>query len=104
MGSITREFRSEAAVAITNSLGTTAEIFIGDLAAMVVEVPNGSGLTGLTIFGQTIEGGTFQPISGVSALVVAANNIYPIPDDAMKCRKLKLVGNTSGAVNLFGKG
>lgn len=89
---------------ITNSAATTAEIPLAGVEYAMVFVPAGSSLTSLAVYCSDEPGGTFHPLytSAGSAvtLTVAHTRCYRLPDDAIGCRALKLVGNASETVRI----
>lgn len=113
---IYRDNVAKQTVAVTNDAATTGEINFLGMAGGEIFVPSGSSLTSLTFHGAPELGGTFLPLQNspdlaaspaaaiAVALAVGAGKAYPIPAECFGCAALKMVGNTSGNVDVFLKG
>ncbi len=105
---IRRHHAMIAELALTNSLATTAEIDLTEVASGCVLVPSGSPLTSLTYYGAIQPGGTYVAIQDgnghAATQTVAPDNGYPIPDFCSSYGALKLVANAAGTVELSCKG
>lgn len=105
---IRRHHAVVAALALTSSLATTAEIDLSEVASGSVLIPSGSPITSITYYGAIQVGGTYVAIQDGDGHAVtqsvAAGAGYPIPDYCSSYGGLKLVANAAGAVELSCKG
>lgn len=104
---ITR-FAWDQTAAITDAIGTTAEIDYSEAICGGIGVPTGSSITSLTWYGARTAGGTYYPAydkNGVAIVqTVAAARGYQFHEDLAGWRFLKAVGDVAGSIELSLKG
>lgn len=107
MPTIQRQTRRQADAAITASASTTAEVDITDATSGTVFVPSGSSLTTLTFHVAPVLGGTYLAAYDDAATPAAlaltnlgASKAYAIPAKVFGAAAFKMVGNTTGTVDI----
>lgn len=102
MPTIQRQTRKQA-LSITTAIGTTGEINYTDAAGGTLHITAGSGLTTLTFWVAPEIGGTFTPAyesTTAVTLTVVHTRAYAIPASLLGAGAIKIVGNTTGSIEV----
>ncbi|MDX1961835.1 MAG: hypothetical protein SFX18_01700 [Pirellulales bacterium] len=95
-------------VNVSATLAECTELDLREAAAGSVLIPSGSGLTTLTPYAAREPGGTYLPLYDAQGLAaawtVAAGQCHPLPEAVAAVGALRLVGNTTGSVEVVLKG
>jgi len=102
--------QEKCAFALTDTLGTTAEIPFTEFAGGRIYIPAGSSITALTFWDAPVPGGTFLPSYDDAATPAAlawtgltAGRSYLIPPKLFAAGAIKIVVNTAGTVYISRK-
>lgn len=113
---IYRSQPDKTTVAVTDDVATTGEINFRRMVGGTVYIPDGSGLTSLTFHVAPDLGGTYLPLQNsptiaspagtpvAVTMTVAQAKAYPLPAELFGAVGVKMVGNTSGSVDISLKG
>ena len=100
-----RSIRGQDSVTVSTSESGSDAILKERLAGGSIKIPTGSSITSLTFYGAFQGTDTFFKILDADGAVlqrtVAAERIIPLPTECYGIPILKLVGDSSGEVDVF---